>query len=83
MLYELAHWLQAKCPWMWEAVEELNAVACGVKIGEKRKLQEVLPNGVRLADLNDAGRTSLPDSPKRVIDGFVRMRLTRRRCVVC
>ena len=56
MLYELAHWLQAKCPWMWEAVEELNAVACGVKIGEKRKLQEVLPNGVRLADLTDAGR---------------------------
>ena len=27
MLYELAHWLQAKCPWMWEAVEELKTKA--------------------------------------------------------
>ena len=56
MLYELAHWLQAKCPWMWDGVEALNAAICGVKIGERRKLQEAMPYGVRLADVNDASR---------------------------
>ena len=56
MLYELAHWLQNKCPWMWEAVEELNAAVCGLKIGDGRRLQKCMSVGVRLADINDAGR---------------------------
>ena len=56
MVYQLAHWLQAKCPWMWDRVEALNAAICGVKIGEWRKLQEVMSDGVRLVDVNDASR---------------------------
>ena len=56
MVYQLAHWLQAKCPWMWDRVEALNAAICGVKIGERRKLQEVMSDGVRLVDVNDASR---------------------------
>lgn len=56
MVYQLAHWLQAKCPWMWDRVEALNAAICGVKIGERRKLQEVMSDGVRLVDVNDASK---------------------------
>lgn len=55
MLYELAHWLQKKCPWLWDGVEALNAAACGMKIGDRQNLQDCLPKGVRLADMNDAG----------------------------
>ncbi len=56
MLYQLAHIIQEKCPWMWEAVEELNAAVCGLKIGDGRRLQKCMSVGVRLADINDAGR---------------------------
>jgi hypothetical protein len=41
---------------MWDRVEALNAAICGVKIGERRKLQEVMSDGVRLVDVNDASR---------------------------
>ena len=56
MLYELAHWLQSKCPWIWEAVEELNAAVCRLKIGDGTRLQKCLSVGVRIANINDAGR---------------------------
>ena len=56
MLYQLAHIIQEKCPWMWEAVEELNAAVCGLKIGDGKRLQKCMSVGVRLADINDAGR---------------------------
>ncbi|MDE5550622.1 MAG: GNAT family N-acetyltransferase [Bacteroidaceae bacterium] len=56
MLYELAHAIQAKIPWIWEGVEAINAALCGLKIADRRKLQECLPANVRIAGLCDAGR---------------------------
>lgn len=55
MLYELAHTLQAKMPWIWEGVEVFNAILCGWKIGRGR-LERCMVDGVRIADINDAGR---------------------------
>lgn len=54
MLYELAHTIQKKVPWIWEGVEILNAMLCGLKIRNGR-LQRCLVDGVRMADVNDAG----------------------------
>lgn len=56
MLYKLAHIIQRKYPWIWEAVENFNAFLCGLKIGNEQHLQECLSEGVRIADINDAGR---------------------------
>lgn len=56
MVYELAHWLQNKCPWIWEGVESVNAGVCRLKIGDRRALDESFPADVRLADVHDAGR---------------------------
>lgn len=56
MLYKLAHFIQEKCPWAWEAVESINAFFCGLKIGDTRKLQDCLASGVRIVDINDIGR---------------------------
>ena len=56
MLYELAHWLQSKCPWIWSGIEILNAVASGLKIANREQLEECLLDGMRLVDVNDAGR---------------------------
>ena len=55
MIYELAHWLQNRCPWIWEGVEYLNAMLCGWKIGQRRHLQTCFLDGVRMAGINDAG----------------------------
>ena len=56
MIYELAHTIQTRMPWLWEAVEEFNAVVCGWKIGDGTRLRHCMFAGVRLADINDAGR---------------------------
>lgn len=56
MLYELAHWLQYKCPWLWDGVESLNAAFCGIKIGRRLQLQDCLIGGMRIADVDDAER---------------------------
>ena len=56
MLYELAHTIQNKMPLLWEVVEGLNAAFCGIKIGQRLQLQDCLTGGVRIADVNDAGR---------------------------
>ena len=48
--------IQKKCPWLWEVVEGLNAAFCGIKIGKRLQLQDCLTGGVRIADINDAGR---------------------------
>lgn len=56
MLYELAHWLQSKCPWIWDGVEALNSFFCGLKIGNGTRLRQCMSAGVRLADINDAYR---------------------------
>lgn len=57
MLYELAHTIQNKMPWLWEAVEGLNATFCGIKIGKRLQLQDYLVAGsMRIADVNDAAR---------------------------
>lgn len=56
MLYELAHWLQKKCPWIWDRVESLNAAFCGIKIGKRLQLQDCLTGGMGIADMNDARR---------------------------
>jgi len=56
MLYGLAHWMQSKLPWLWEIVEKLNAVICGLKIGNEQKLRECLLADVRIAGMNDAGQ---------------------------
>lgn len=56
MLYRLAHFIQEKCPWLWEVVEDLNAAVCGLKIGNSDRLQECLMIDVRIAGINDAER---------------------------
>ena len=56
MLYELAHTIQTKMPWLWEGVESLNAKLCGLRIGDEQGLRGCLVTGVRIADVNDAGR---------------------------
>lgn len=56
MLYELAHILQTRTPWLWEGVEALNSMACGWKVGDGRNIRGSLPEGVRIADVNDACR---------------------------
>ena len=56
MLYELAHTIQTKAPWIWDGVEMVNAALCGLKVGDRMKLKECLPANVRMADVNDAGR---------------------------
>ena len=55
MLYELAHWLQSKCPWIWQGVETFNSLLCGMKMGNRQKLKDCLTADVRIADVNDAG----------------------------
>lgn len=58
MLYKLAHTIQTKIPWLWEGVEALNSMVCGWKIGDVLSLQSGLPEGMRIADVNDAERLS-------------------------
>ena len=41
---------------MWDGVESLNANICGLLIGKRQRLQDVLVDGIRIADINDAGR---------------------------
>ena len=55
MLYQFAHAIQEKIPWLWEVVENLNAAFCGIKIGKRLQLQDCLTGGMRIADSNDAG----------------------------
>ena len=55
MLYELAHTLQTRTPWLWEGVEALNSMVCGWKMGDVRNLRKCFPEGMRIADVNDAG----------------------------
>ena len=56
MLYELAHWLQGKCPWIWKGVETFNSFMCGVRIGDGEKFRGCVVDRVRIADVNDAGK---------------------------
>lgn len=56
MLYELAHILQTRTPWLWKGVEALNGMVCGWKIGDVQSLQSCLSDGMRIADVNDAER---------------------------
>ena len=63
MLYKLAHIIQEKCPWIWNCVEAINAMLCGLKIGRVGRLQGCLVDGVRVVDINDA---------ERLVDFFVR-----------
>ena len=54
MLYELAHWVQKRCPWIWDAVEWMNSALFAVmKGGRLRRLEGCLVEGVRLADVGD------------------------------
>lgn len=41
---------------MWEGVEALNSFCCGLKIGDGSRLQKCMGDGVRMANINDAGR---------------------------
>ena len=56
MLYELAHWLQSKCPWIWKSVETFNSFICGVRIGDGEKLRGCVVDRVQIADINDASK---------------------------
>lgn len=56
MMYKLAHTIQAKMPWVWEAVEGFNAAVCDLKIGNRTRLQDCMIESVRLAETNDVGR---------------------------
>lgn len=58
MIYELAHWLQSTCPWIWDGIEALNAEICGLKIGNEKEFRKFLLADVRIADVNDACRLS-------------------------
>lgn len=46
--------MQEKTPWVWNLVEELNAALCAFKIGDRRRLQTCMIEGVRVADIKDA-----------------------------
>ena len=55
MLYQLAHIIQARCPWIWELVEHLNATVFSWRVGERRKrMGSCLSEGIRLARKEDA-----------------------------
>ena len=56
MLYELAHTIQTKIPWLWDGVEVFNGMVCGWKMGDGCNLQSILPEGMRIAEVNDAER---------------------------
>lgn len=57
MLYELAHWVQKRCPWIWDAVEWMNSeLFAMIKCRELGHLNDCLAEGVRLADVSDTGR---------------------------
>lgn len=56
MLYELAHTLQMRTPWLWEGIEILNGMVCGWKMGDVQGLRSCLPDGIRIADTDDAGK---------------------------
>lgn len=56
MLYELAHSVQKRCPWIWDVVEWMNSALFGVmKAGKLKRLRGCLVDGVRLADVKDCG----------------------------
>lgn len=93
MLYELAHAIQNKMPLLWEVVEGLNAAFCGIKIGKRLQLQDCLTGGVRIADVNDAGRLAdffarQPEAsykwfrPHEFDEGTLRKLLTRRSYII-
>jgi len=56
MLYELAHSVQKRIPWLWGIVEWGNAALFSLKIGNKEKLVSCLVEGVRIATADDAKR---------------------------
>ena len=56
MLYELAHTLQTRTPWLWEGIETLNGMVCGWKMGDVQGLRSCLPDGIRIAETDDAGK---------------------------
>ena len=45
--------IQIKFPWIWELVETINSVFCGLKIRNRQQLQESVTEGVRIANIND------------------------------
>lgn len=45
MLYAIAHFLRDKCPWIWDAIEQVNSLLFGVRYGSKLKqIDSVLMN---------------------------------------
>lgn len=60
MIYELAHWLQRQMPWLWTAIEDMNALAFELRYGGKRRLEGQEWSGktpserIRLATDHDA-----------------------------
>ena len=55
MLYRFAHIVQAKLPWLWECVEEVNAALFYTKVKNKWAcLNRIFPSGVRMLDPSDA-----------------------------
>lgn len=54
MLYELAHWIQKRCPWIWDGVEWMNSgLFAMMKARRLRYLEDCLVDGVRLANVGD------------------------------
>ena len=56
MLYEFAHIIQMRTPWLWDVVEVLNATICGCRIRNVQRMQGRFAEDIRIADINDAGR---------------------------
>lgn len=94
MLYELAHWVQKSCPWIWEGAEWMNSELFGVlKMRGLRRLEECLVEGVRLAGVEDAGVLARfferqPEEsfrwfrPHRFDEGTMRKLLGRRSYII-
>ena len=55
MLYELAHLMQDRLPWLWHGVEELNSALFSLRLmGKKAKMSACLMQGIRIAGKEDA-----------------------------
>ena len=70
MLYNLAHTIQDKLPWVWDMVEEANAAVFALQKSRRLKaLDACCEPGVRLATEADAA--ALPESEAKDVSDTV------------
>lgn len=57
MLYELAHTIQNRTPWLWKGIEDINSVLFSLRLmGKKDAMKAIMVGGVRMAEEDDAER---------------------------